>query len=133
MASGSLARGKEEKNAYASMVFVGNINQSVDVILKTSHRFEPFPDEIANDTAFLDCMHCYILGWEIPKYKPEYFTNNYDFITDYFSEIMRELRKISYADAYEKYFKLGNNCKEDNIRPGETNLSTRIVYKRKCG
>jgi ATP-dependent Lon protease len=115
MASGSFARGKEEKNAYASMVFVGNINQSVDVILKTSHLFEPFPDAMANDTAFFDRMHCYIPGWEIPKYHPEYFTNDYGFITDYFSEIMRELRKISYADAYDKYFKLGNNLNQRDV------------------
>ncbi|WP_375104762.1 protease Lon-related BREX system protein BrxL [Paenibacillus sp. RS8] len=115
MASGSFARGKEEKNAYASMVFVGNINQSVDVVLKTSHLFDPFPDAIANDTAFLDRMHCYIPGWEIPKYHPEYFTNGYGFITDYFSEIMRELRKISYADAFQKYFKFGSNLNQRDV------------------
>ena len=115
MASGSFARGKEEKNAYASMVFVGNINQSVDVILKTSHLFEPFPEAMANDTAFLDRMHCYVPGWEIPKYRPQYFTDDFGFISDYFSEIMRELRKISYADAYEKYFKLGNNLNQRDV------------------
>ena len=67
MASGSFARGKEEKNANASMVFVGNINQSVEVLLKTSHLFEPFPPEMANDSAFFDRMHYYLPGWEIPK------------------------------------------------------------------
>lgn len=115
MASGSFARGKEEKNAYASMVFVGNINQSVDAILKTSHLFEPFPEAMGNDTAFLDRIHCYIPGWEIPKYRPEFFTNDYGFITDYFSEVMRELRKISYADAYTHYFKLGNNLNQRDV------------------
>ena len=115
MASGSFARGKEEKNAYASMVFVGNINQSVDAILKTSHLFEPFPEKMGNDTAFLDRIHCYIPGWEIPKYRPEFFTNNYGFITDYFSEIMRELRKISYADAYTHYYRLGNNLNQRDV------------------
>lgn len=115
MASGSFARGKEEKNAYASMVFVGNINQSVDAILKTSHLFEPFPESVGNDTAFLDRIHCYIPGWEIPKYRPEFFTNDYGFITDYFSEIMRELRKISYADAYTHYYRLGNNLNQRDV------------------
>lgn len=115
MASGSFARGKEEKNAYASMVFVGNINQSVDVILKTSHLFEPFPEAMGNDTAFLDRMHCYIPGWEIPKYRPQYFTDDFGFITDYYSEVMRELRKISYADAIEKYFKLGSNLNQRDV------------------
>lgn len=115
MASGSFARGKEEKNAYASMVFVGNINQSVDAILKTSHLFEPFPESMGNDTAFLDRIHCYIPGWEIPKYRPEFFTNDYGFITDYFSEIMRELRKVSYADAYTHYYRLGNNLNQRDV------------------
>ncbi len=112
MASGSFARGKEEKSAPASMVFIGNINQSVDAILKTSHLFEPFPDVMANDTAFFDRMHCYIPGWEIPKYRPNFFTNDYGFITDYFAEVLRELRKVSYSDAFDKYYKLGNNLNQ---------------------
>lgn len=112
MASGSFSRGKEEKNATASFVFVGNINQSVDVLLKTSHLFEPFPEAMGTDTAFLDRIHCYCPGWEIPKYRPEYFTDDHAFITDYFAEVMRELRKISYADAYEKYFKLGRQLNQ---------------------
>ncbi|MDD4402533.1 MAG: protease Lon-related BREX system protein BrxL [Desulfitobacteriaceae bacterium] len=130
MASGSFARGKEIKNAYASMVFVGNINQSVDVILKTSHLFEPFPEAMANDTAFLDRMHCYLPGWEIPKYRPEHFTNDYGFITDYFSEIMRELRKISYADAYSHYFKLGNNLNQRDVIAVKKTVSglVKLIY-----
>ncbi|MDO4554257.1 MAG: protease Lon-related BREX system protein BrxL [Lachnospiraceae bacterium] len=112
MASGSFARGREEKAASASMVFVGNINQSVDVLLKTSHLFEPFPTAMAYDTAFLDRMHCYIPGWEIPKYRPDFFTDDYGFITDYLSEFMREMRKESYSDAFDKYFRLGSNLNQ---------------------
>lgn len=112
MASGSFARGKEEKAATASMVFVGNINQSVDVLLKTSSLFDPFPPEMGTDTAFLDRMHCYLPGWEIPKFRPEHFTNDYGFITDYLAEFIRELRKEQYGDALDKYFKLGNNLNQ---------------------
>jgi len=115
MASGSFARGKEEKNASASMVFVGNINQSVDVLLKTSHLFEPFPEAMANDTAFFDRMHYYIPGWEIPKMRPEFFTDEYGFITDYVSEFMREMRKWSYSDVLDKFFKLGNNLNQRDV------------------
>lgn len=115
MASGSFARGKEEKNASASMVFVGNINQSVEVLLKTSHLFDPFPDAMANDSAFFDRMHCYIPGWEIPKYRPEFFTNEYGFITDYLSEFLRELRKISYSDKIDEFFILGNNLNQRDV------------------
>lgn len=112
MASGSFARGREEKAASASMVFVGNINQSVDVLLKTSHLFEPFPEAMAYDTAFLDRMHCYVPGWEIPKYRPDFFTDDYGFITDYLSEYMREMRKESFGDAFDKYFRLGSNLNQ---------------------
>jgi len=115
MASGSFARGKEEKNASASMVFVGNINQSVDVLLKTSHLFEPFPEAMANDTAFFDRMHYYIPGWEIPKMRPEFFTDEYGFITDYVSEFMREMRKRSFSDTLDKFFKLGNNLNQRDV------------------
>ena len=112
MASGSFARGKEEKAASASMVFVGNINQSVDVLLKTSSLFDPFPPVMGTDTAFLDRMHCYIPGWEIPKFRPEHFTDDYGFITDYLAEFIRELRKEQYGDALDKYFKLGKNLNQ---------------------
>lgn len=112
MASGSFARGKEEKAASASMVFVGNINQSVDVLLKTSSLFDPFPKEMGTDTAFLDRMHCYVPGWEIPKFRPEHFTDDYGFITDYLAEFIRELRKEQYGDAIDKYFKLGKNLNQ---------------------
>ena len=112
MASGSFARGKEEKNASASMVFVGNINQSVDVLLKTSSLFDPFPPEMGTDTAFLDRIHCYIPGWEIPKFRPEHFTDDYGFITDYLAEFLRELRKEQYGDALDKHFRLGKNLNQ---------------------
>ena len=112
MASGSFARGKEEKAASASMVFVGNINQSVDVLQKTSSLFDPFPTEMGTDTAFLDRMHCYIPGWEIPKFRPEHFTNDYGFISDYLSEFVRELRKENYGDAIDEYFHLGKNLNQ---------------------
>lgn len=112
MASGSFARGKEEKAASASMVFVGNINQSVDVLLKTSSLFDPFPPEMGTDTAFLDRMHCYLPGWEIPKFRPNHFTDDYGFITDYLAEVLRELRKDQQGDALDKYFRLGKNLNQ---------------------
>ncbi len=112
MASGSFARGKEEKAASASMVFVGNINQSVDVLLKTSSLFDPFPPEMGTDTAFLDRMHCYNPGWEIPKFRPEHFTDDYGFITDFLAGFVRELRKEQHGDEIDKYFRLGKNLNQ---------------------
>ena len=130
MASGSFARGKEEKAATASMVFVGNINQSVDVLLKTSSLFEPFPPEMGTDTAFLDRMHCYIPGWEVPKFRPEHFTNDYGFITDYLSEFVRELRKMQQGDALDKYFRLGKNLNQRDVIAVRKSVSglIKLVY-----
>jgi len=112
MASGSFSRGKDSKNANASMVFIGNINSSVESLLKTSNLFDPFPQEISRDSAFFDRMHCYIPGWEIPKYRPEFFTDDYGFITDFLSEFLREMRKRSFSDAYDSYFKLGHDLNQ---------------------
>ncbi|MDD2219259.1 MAG: protease Lon-related BREX system protein BrxL [Desulfoplanes sp.] len=111
MASGSFSRGRDSISANASMVFVGNINQSVDLLVKTSHLFAPFPD-VMIDTAFFDRMHCYIPGWEIPKMRPEFFTNQYGLIVDYLAEFFREMRKTTFADAIDTHFSMGNNLNQ---------------------
>jgi ATP-dependent Lon protease len=112
MASGSFARGKEAKSANASLVFVGNINQSLEHLLEFSHLFDPFPEEMNQDTAFFDRMHHYLPGWEIPKMRPEFFTDRYGFIVDYMAEFFREMRKRSFTDGIYKYFTLGNNLNQ---------------------
>jgi ATP-dependent Lon protease len=111
MASGSFARGRDAINAYASMVFVGNINQPVDTLVKTSHLFAPFPETMI-DSAFFDRFHAYIPGWEIPKMRPEFFTNQYGLIVDYLAEWLREMRKRNFSDAINKYFRLGRDLNQ---------------------
>jgi ATP-dependent Lon protease len=111
MASGSFARGRDAINAYASMVFVGNINQPVDTLVKTSHLFAPFPEPMI-DAAFFDRFHAYIPGWEIPKMRPEFFTNQYGLIVDYLAEWMREMRKRTFGDSINKFFKLGRDLNQ---------------------
>ena len=111
MASGSFSRGRDSIAASASMVFVGNINQSVDTLVKTSHLLAPFPETMI-DSAFFDRFHAYIPGWEIPKMRPEYFTNQYGLIVDYLAEWMREMRKRNFGDAINKYFKLGRDLNQ---------------------
>lgn len=111
MASGSFARGREMVNAYASMVFVGNLNQPVDTLVKTSHLLAPFPEAMI-DSAFFDRFHAYIPGWEIPKMRPEFFTNQYGLIVDYLAEYLREMRKRNFADAINRYFKLGRDLNQ---------------------
>jgi ATP-dependent Lon protease len=114
MASGSFSRGRDSIEAKAAMVFVGNINQSVETLVKTSHLLAPFPEAMI-DTAFFDRFHAYIPGWEIPKMRPEFFTNSYGLITDYLAEYMREMRKRSFADAIDRFFKLGNNLNQRDV------------------
>ncbi len=115
MASGSFSRGKVQLPAKASMVFVGNVNQSIESLVKTSHLFAPFPEAMI-DTAFLDRFHAYIPGWEIPKFGPENFTVKYGFIVDYLAEWLREMRKRSFADAIDAHFKLGNQLKQRDVQ-----------------
>lgn len=111
MASGSFARGRDQMEGSASMVFIGNINQSVENLVKTSHLLAPFPQAMI-DTAFFDRFHAYLPGWEIPKMRPEFFTNQYGLITDYIAEFFREMRKRNLADSANKFFKLGNNLNQ---------------------
>jgi ATP-dependent Lon protease len=111
MASGSFARGRDQINASASMVFVGNINQPVDTLVKTSHLLAPFPEAMI-DSAFFDRFHAYVPGWEIPKMRPEFFTDGYGLIVDYLAEWMREMRKRNFADAISKHFRLGRDLNQ---------------------
>ena len=111
MASGSFARGRDQINANASMVFVGNLNQPVDTLVKTSHLLAPFPDAMI-DSAFFDRFHSYIPGWEIPKMRPEFFTDQFGLIVDYLAEFLREMRKRNFGDAINKYFKLGRDLNQ---------------------
>ena len=110
MASGSFVRGRDSINASASMVFVGNID-NIKTLLKTSHLLAPFP-EVMIDSAFFDRFHAYIPGWEIPKMRPEFFTDDYGFIVDYLAEFFREMRKYNFGDAITKYFRLGRDLNQ---------------------
>jgi ATP-dependent Lon protease len=110
MASGSFVRGRDPISANASMVFVGNISQ-VDTLVKTSHLLAPFPEAMI-DSAFFDRFHAYIPGWEIPKMRPEFFTNQFGLIVDYLAEFMREMRKRNFGDAINKFFRLGRDLNQ---------------------
>ncbi len=121
MASGSFARGRDMINADASMVFVGNINDSVQNLLKVAHLFEPFPPEFSNDSAFFDRIHYYLPGWEIPKMRSELLTEKYGLITDCLAELTRELRKKDCTHLLDAYFRLNNKFnKRDEIAVRKT-------------
>jgi ATP-dependent Lon protease len=113
MANGSFARGRDAISASASMVFVGNFKEgtTVEGLIKTSHLLAAFPD-VMIDSAFFDRFHAYIPGWEIPKMRPEFFTNRYGLITDYLAEWIREMRKRNFGDAIGKYFRLGRDLNQ---------------------
>lgn len=108
MESGSFSRGREEITAPASLVFVGNINVSIDTVLRTSHLFMPFPPEM-QDLAFLDRFHAYLPGWEFSKMKSDLLTSHYGLVVDYLAELFKELRKLSFGDVIDHYFELGES------------------------
>lgn len=108
MESGSFSRGREELVAEASIVFAGNINQPVDVLVKTSTLFQPLPVEM-QDMALIDRIHFYIPGWELPKMHNDFLTNHYGFVVDYLAEAFRDLRRRNYTDIIDRYFSLGTD------------------------
>ncbi|MCB9352385.1 MAG: protease Lon-related BREX system protein BrxL [Lewinellaceae bacterium] len=125
MESGSFSRGGSggEIPGVASIVLNGNINQPVETVLQTSHLFAPLSDEVNNDTAFLDRIHYYLPGWEVIKFAPQNFTNNFGFSTDYFSECLKSFRKTSYTDAIDGYFALGSHLKQRDTKPVKKTVS----------
>ncbi|MFE3847249.1 protease Lon-related BREX system protein BrxL [Flavobacterium sp. LB3P45] len=113
MESGSFSRAKGgEISGSASIILNGNINQPVETVLQTSHLFSPLSDEVNHDTAFLDRINLFLPGWEITKFSPQNFTNHFGFSTDFFSEVLKSQRKITYYDALDKYFSLGSHLKQ---------------------
>ena len=121
MASGSFARGRDMINADASMVYIGNINDSVDSLLKVTHLFTPFPPEFNNDSAFFDRMHYYLPGWETPKMRSELLTEKYGLITDCLSEFCKEMRRFDFTHGFDGYFRLNQEFnKRDEIAVRKT-------------
>ena len=119
MESGSFSRAGAggEITGAASIILNGNINQPVETVLQTSHLFSPLSDEVNNDTAFLDRIHFYLPGWEMIKFAPKHFTANFGFSTDYFSEVLKSFRRVTYTDALEEYFSLGAHLKQRDTKP----------------
>ncbi|OQY41122.1 MAG: TIGR02688 family protein, partial [Spirochaetaceae bacterium 4572_7] len=125
MESGSFSRAGAggEITGVASIILNGNINQPVETVLQTSHLFSPLSDEVNSDTAFLDRLHFYLPGWEMIKFGPNHFTDKFGFSTDYFSETLKSLRRVTYTDAIEKYFTLGSHLKQRDTKPVKKTVS----------
>lgn len=105
--SGRFQRGQEEVSGYASIALFGNTQQPVDVMVQTGHLFAPMPDIIRDDMAFIDRLHYYLPGWEVPKMRNEHFTDHYGFVVDYLAEALRELRKLNFTETLDHHFSLG--------------------------
>lgn len=125
MESGSFSRAGAggEITGVASIILNGNINQPVETVLQTSHLFSPLSDEVNNDTAFLDRIHFYLPGWEMIKFAPKHFTSNFGFSTDYFSEVLKSFRRVTYTDALENFFSLGSHLKQRDTKPVKKTVS----------
>lgn len=107
--SGRYQRGQEEASGYASIAMFGNTQQPVDVMVQTGHLFAPMPDVIRDDMAFIDRLHFYLPGWEVPKMQNEHFTDHYGFVVDYLAEALRELRKLNFTELLDHHFGLGGH------------------------
>lgn len=128
--SGTFARGKDTLSGMASIAMFGNTNQPVEVMVKSSHLFMPMPNVIREDMAFLDRLHFYIPGWEIPKMRVEFFTNHYGFIVDYFAEALRELRKHNFTETLDRFFTLGHHLNARDVKAVRKSVSglMKLVY-----
>jgi ATP-dependent Lon protease len=114
--SGTFARGKDALTGSASIAFFGNTNQPVEVMVRSSHLFAPMPEVIREDMAFLDRLHFYLPGWEVPKMRMEYFTDDYGFVVDYLAEALRELRKRNFTEVIDRSFSLGSHLNARDVK-----------------
>jgi ATP-dependent Lon protease len=132
MESGSFSRGREELVAEASIVFAGNINQPVDVLVKTSTLFQPLPPEM-QDMALIDRLHFYLPGWDMPKMRNEFMTDHYGFIVDYLAEAFRDLRRRNYTDVMDRYFSLGTDLNTRDAKAVRRTVSGLIKLLNPAG
>src|SRR5712671_1890079 len=105
--SGTFQRGQEPVSGDASISMFGNTNQPIDVMVQTGHLFAPMPDVIRDDMAFIDRIHVYLPGWEIPKMQNEFFTDHYGFVVDYLAEALRDMRKHNFTEIIDRHFSMG--------------------------
>lgn len=128
--SGTFARGKDVLTGMASIALFGNTNQAVEAMVHSSHLFMPMPEVIREDMAFLDRLHFYIPGWEIPKMRVEYFTSHYGFVVDYFAEALRELRKHGFTEAIDRHFSLGSHLNARDVKAVRKTVSglIKLIY-----
>jgi ATP-dependent Lon protease len=128
--SGMFARGKDALTGMASIAMFGNTNQAVEVMVRSSHLFMPMPDVIREDMAFLDRLHFYIPGWEIPKMRVEYFTDHYGFVVDYLAEALRGLRKHNFTEAIDRHFSLGSHLNARDVKAVRKTVSglIKLIY-----
>jgi ATP-dependent Lon protease len=128
--SGTFARGKDSLSGMASIAMFGNTNQPVEVMVRSSHLFMPMPDVIREDMAFLDRIHFYIPGWEMPKMKVDFFTTHYGFVVDYLAEALRELRKHTFTEVLDRNFSLGSHLKSRDVKAVRKTVSglVKLIY-----
>ncbi|SHJ91171.1 ATP-dependent Lon protease [Desulfatibacillum alkenivorans DSM 16219] len=128
--SGSFARGKESLSGQASIAMFGNTNQPVEVMVRSSHLFMPMPDVIRDDLAFLDRIHGYLPGWEVPKMRMEFFTDHYGFVVDYLAEAMRVLRRHNHTELVDKYFSFGDHLNARDVKAVRKSVSglVKLIY-----
>lgn len=131
--SGTFARGKDALSGSASIAMFGNTNQPVEVMVRSSHLFTPMPDVIREDMAFLDRLHFYMPGWEIPKMRMEFFTDQYGFVVDYLAEALKELRRQNFTEIIDRYFSLGSHLNARDVKAVRKTVSGMVKLLHPTG
>lgn len=107
MESGEFSRGKESIRADGSIVLVGNFDVDVEHQQRIGHLFGPMPQEMRDDTAFMDRIHAYLPGWDIPKINKDILTGHFGLVSDFLSECWTQLRSQSRVSALQNRVFLG--------------------------
>jgi ATP-dependent Lon protease len=131
--SGMFARGRENLQGRASLALFGNTNQPVDVLVKTSHLFAPMPSHVRNDMAFLDRLHFYLPGWEMPKMENRFLTSHYGFVVDYLAEAFKEIRKQNFTEIVDRFFRLGSHLNTRDVKAVRKTVSGFIKLMNPSG
>jgi len=131
--SGRFARDRETLEAQGSIAMFGNTNQPVDVMVRSSHLFDPMPESIREDKAFLDRLHFYLPGWEVPKMRNEFFTSRYGFVVDYLAEALRYLRNANYTERVDQHFDFGAHLNTRDVKAARKTVSGLVKLLHPAG
>lgn len=130
MESGEFSRGRESIKATGGIVMVGNFDVDVDDQLGQGHLLAPLPKEMRDDTAFMDRLHAFLPGWDVPKLAPSYFTNHFAFVSDFLAEVWSQLRNTTRLESIRNRIEWGSQLSGRDRRAVENTVNglTKLLF-----